>query len=277
MAQKSTNPLNRTLHGYASASTIHGISYLFDEKRPLDRVFWVFVVLLALGTVIHMSTNSYLNWQEDPVITSIGTTGYPIEKVKFPSITICAQGSVREIVDAALFKQFDEYLMAKNKVLNDLNEKQLVEEVHVFLDQVYPGAKRPPNKMVALMASPAGDAEKSMKANAVFNPEPENECDLVFQNADNNRKKRSIDPLTLNYICPEGWWNNKYGSCIYYHNVKMTFNGAKTFCDTHEIGGAELLEIKANGVNAIKDHITLYDELKKGNFTLNDLSNNGFM
>ena len=88
MAQKGKNPLKSTLHGYASVTTIHGISYLFEEKRQLDRVFWIVVVFLALGMVIHLSTNSYLNWQADPVITSIGDAGYPIERIKFPSITI---------------------------------------------------------------------------------------------------------------------------------------------------------------------------------------------
>ena len=102
-----------------------------------------------------------------------------------------------------------------------------------------------------------------MKTNAIFNPEPENDCD-VFENADHNRTKRSIDPLTSNDVCPEGWWDNKYGSCIYYHDVKMTFNDAKVFCKNHAIGGAKLLEIKSNGTDSIKDYITLYDEIKKG-------------
>ena len=264
MAQKRKNPLKSTLHGYASVTTIHGISYVFEEKRPLDRVFWVAVVLLALGMVIHLSTNSYLNWQEDPVITSIGNAGYPIEKVKFPAITICAQGSVREIVDAAIFKQFNEYLISKNKVFTNLKKKELTEAGHAFLNEVYPGAKMPPNKLVAMMASPAADSDKSMKTDAMLNPEPENDCDDGFEDEHHDRTKRSNDQTSSNTECPEGWWDNKYGSCIYYHDVKMTFNDAKVFCKNHAIGGAKLLEIKSNGTDSIKDYITLYDEIKKG-------------
>ena len=264
MAQKNKNPLKSTLHGYASVTTIHGISYLFEEKRPLDRVFWISVVLLALGMVIHLSTNSYLNWQEDPVITSIGNAGYPIERVKFPAITICAQGSVREIVDAAIFKQFNEYLISKNKVFDYLNNKELVEEGHAFLDEVYPGAKMPPNKLVAMMSSPVADSEKSMLADAILNPEPENDCNDGFEDEHQNRTKRSNDQKSQDTKCPEGWWDNQYGSCIHYHDVKMTFDDAKNFCENHAIGGAKLLEIKSNGTDSIKDYITLYDELKKG-------------
>ena len=96
-----------TLREYSASTTIHGISYLFDrENHALDRVFWAVVVVVAIYGATKLSAVAYIGWQDDPVITIIGTTGLPIEKVKFPSITICGQGTAKEIVDAALFKQF---------------------------------------------------------------------------------------------------------------------------------------------------------------------------
>ena len=57
----------------------------------------------------------YDEWQHNPVLTTIGTTGLPIEKVKFPSITICGQGSSKDILDKAMFRQMTDHLAAKGK------------------------------------------------------------------------------------------------------------------------------------------------------------------
>ena len=89
--------------------------------------------ILALVFAISLSITAYNNWKDDPVLTSVGTTGHPIEKISFPSITICPQGSANEIIDAALFKQFERYLAGKGKIANELSEKTLNEEGVSFL------------------------------------------------------------------------------------------------------------------------------------------------
>jgi hypothetical protein len=247
--------VNLTLREYASGSTIHGISYIFDkDTHALDRIFWIIVVVAALFGAIWFSVYAYVEWQDDPVITTIGTTGLPIEKVKFPSITICAQGTAKEIVDAALFKQFTEYLDMKNKIFSDLTPQQLNEEGHAFLRDMYPGAKMAPNKLVAMMASPGGDSDKAMQAAAIFNPEPDDDCEV--EDDSHNRTKRSDEVPS----CPDGWWDNALQSCIYYHNETLNFNDAESFCTGQ---GARLLEIKSN-----EEYQTLYTELQKSGHTI---------
>ena len=103
-ADKNNNkgPIAKTTYEYADNATIHGIFYIFETGRLLfERIFWIIVVILALAFAIGMSVSAYDNWKANPVLTSVGTTGYPIEKIKFPSITICPQGSANEIIDAA--------------------------------------------------------------------------------------------------------------------------------------------------------------------------------
>ena len=36
---------------------------------------------------------AYETWQDNPVLTSLHTTGLPISEIDFPAITICGQGS----------------------------------------------------------------------------------------------------------------------------------------------------------------------------------------
>ena len=95
---KDSRPFSKTLVGYANASTTHGIYYIFERGRwILERFLWIFVVLISILLAVTWSWNAYKKWEDDPMITSIATTGLPIQKIPFPSITICAQGVVLRI------------------------------------------------------------------------------------------------------------------------------------------------------------------------------------
>lgn len=52
----------------------------------------------------------FKNLQESPVITSLKSTSLAIEKIPFPAITICGQGLIKEVVKAAIFKQFSTHV-----------------------------------------------------------------------------------------------------------------------------------------------------------------------
>ena len=40
---------------------------------------------------------AYNDWQDNPVLTTVQTTGMPISKIDFPAITICSQGTINEV------------------------------------------------------------------------------------------------------------------------------------------------------------------------------------
>jgi hypothetical protein len=170
-------PISRTAHEYADVATTHGIYYIFESGRLLfERVFWVIVVILALFFAISLSISAYNNWKANPVLTSVGTTGHPIEKIAFPSITICPQGSANEIIDGALFKQFERYLAGKGKIAYQLSETDLKEEGVSFLSLIYHGAKQGPAQMIRMLGSPGLTPDKSIEAQALLNPEEMSQC-----------------------------------------------------------------------------------------------------
>ena len=170
-------PISRTVHEYADVATTHGIYYIFETGRLMfERVFWVIVVILALVFAISFSITAYNNWKANPVLTSVGTTGHPIEKIAFPSITICPQGSANEIIDVALFKQFERYLAGKGKMAYQLSENDLKEEGISFLSLIYPGAKQGPTQMIRMLGSPGLTPDKSIEAQALLNPEDKGQC-----------------------------------------------------------------------------------------------------
>ena len=93
--KKASRPYSKTLFEYAAASTTHGIFYIFEKGRLiLERVFWIIVVIIAVVIAVTWSFMAYEKWQEDPILTTVSTTGLPVKNVPFPSITICAQGII---------------------------------------------------------------------------------------------------------------------------------------------------------------------------------------
>ena len=55
------------------------------------------------------SLTSYLDWEAHPVVTTATTTGLPISEVEFPSVAICSQGVVPDILIAAMIKFYNDY------------------------------------------------------------------------------------------------------------------------------------------------------------------------
>ena len=79
---------------YADAASIHGINYTVCSKTSVvGRIIWLFVVCTGLSSAFLLSIQAYKQWKNNPVLTTLSTTGYPIEKIAFPTITICGQVS----------------------------------------------------------------------------------------------------------------------------------------------------------------------------------------
>ena len=216
--QDRLGPVSRTAHEYAAGTTVHGITYIFEEGRLiLERVIWLIVVALAVTFALVLSISAYHNWQDNPVLTTIRTTGHPIEEVDFPSITICAQGAANEIIDAALFKQFFDYLQGKDLEYDEMNADEIKREGVSFLMEKYPGATKAPNELVRFMTSP--DVDKSMQSLAVLNPE-----DQTPDSCGTNRRKRSSE-------CPSSEWiYNLHGVCVLISEQVMTKGEGDSFC-----------------------------------------------
>ena len=103
--RKRKGVFTKTLVEYGDATSIHGISYIVGDGRLLlERVLWVVLVALCACVSLGLTKKIYDNWEQDPILTTVGTTEYDIENIEYPSITICAQGSVRQIIGKHIYK-----------------------------------------------------------------------------------------------------------------------------------------------------------------------------
>ena len=86
------NPFGRTAAEYSSATTVHGVQYIFeDDLSSLEYCFWISAVFIGISLATLLSMSAYVEWKENPVLTTVASTGHPIQEIEFPSITICAQ------------------------------------------------------------------------------------------------------------------------------------------------------------------------------------------
>ena len=93
MAQaKKDSAFSQTTKGYAAATTIHGIQYIYEDKQKvLDQLIWIIAICISTFLALLFSFSAYVEWKENPVLTTVGTTGHPVVKIEFPAVTICAQ------------------------------------------------------------------------------------------------------------------------------------------------------------------------------------------
>jgi hypothetical protein len=118
--------LARTVHDYTAASTIHGLSYLFDRRLPLaERLCWSLVVASLLTIAGWLGAESVQEYQAHRALTTLAGTNKPVTELAFPAVTICSQGLSMDRVAGALqrdfeqwslkqeSKEFDEFLTAK--------------------------------------------------------------------------------------------------------------------------------------------------------------------
>ena len=129
--------LAKTAKEFADHTTVHGVSYVADKKVPLfSNLLWAFVCLLSMGAAIHLSVESYKEWQARPVITTLKNTAKPVTEIPFPTITICGSGLYMENVEIALEKSFNQWRLSNKKSwdsdeLNDLLAEFMQEKFQI--------------------------------------------------------------------------------------------------------------------------------------------------
>ena len=239
-----------TSRGYASNTTIHGISYLFKSRPGIESLLWFLVVIAAMMFTILQTTTLYADWQNEPVITNLDTIAMPIKDIEFPAVTICPQGTISRALDAVLFKQLKEYIANKSletsqkkkrsaTVNNDVFDVTITEDLlREFLEVKYPGAKKKPTKIVKVMTS--DDPESTLENEALILPDlDDEECgNSSVDNYLNGIKEMNTGS------CPDGFSMFDDLFCVKMSSILMNYEDAKDYCNSQS--GSSLPYIESN-------------------------------
>ncbi|KAL1139018.1 hypothetical protein AAG570_009079 [Ranatra chinensis] len=90
---KRTRDMVKThVQDYCGATTIHGVQYLAEARRPItERLWWVIVFIASFCVNSYMISKIWEKWHETPVIVSFDEKTTPVWEVPFPAITICPE------------------------------------------------------------------------------------------------------------------------------------------------------------------------------------------
>ena len=156
---------------YSEVATTHGIYYVFEHKfGSLSRILWALICTALLCVGIILILNAYNTWQDNPVITSVKTTGLPIRKLEFPAVTFCGLGMIESALQESIYRQMLDYTFQNKKKqtnysdfvessLSDILNKQNL-SIDDFVNSYYPGLdpEAELSEIFPILASPNPDA-----------------------------------------------------------------------------------------------------------------------
>ena len=275
---KKQTPFMKTLSDYASASVIHGVAYINPSGNTTgERILWFILVALAFAFASHEVRILYQRWQENPVITVLDTVTLPIEEIEFPAVTICPQGSSKDIMNAALFEQFKNFVFDKTENLTNfekskISRKREVDEsqlynlstsnvenlIELFLVEVYGSNKIRPMELIQLLASKEPDSIVENKA--IWITEETQDCNGSSYEMIIDTLKRQANPK-----CPDGFDELDDQICIHVGEEVETHAEAEFYCEEIGFGSANLLTLETTEqFNALKQMILKGKILKTG-------------
>lgn len=75
--------LEAILREYVQTSTIAGLHYAFDRTQPkFGQALWLVIVVILTAIGIFSSVQSYIDWDDDQVVTTISSTGTLFKSIK---------------------------------------------------------------------------------------------------------------------------------------------------------------------------------------------------
>jgi hypothetical protein len=81
--KKTFNSKYEIIVDYSEYSTIQGLIYVFFSYQTLfGRIFWIITIFLMTILGLYWCIQSYVDWQNQPVLTTITTTAYNIRAVR---------------------------------------------------------------------------------------------------------------------------------------------------------------------------------------------------
>lgn len=82
---------------YSEISTIHGVRYMGEKKRHWsERLWWFLAVMTSIVICTILVYQTWLKWQNTPVIVTFSEESTPVYEIPFPTVTICTDIKIKQ-------------------------------------------------------------------------------------------------------------------------------------------------------------------------------------
>ena len=125
---KHKSVVSQNIKEYASHSSIHGVSYIFDKTIPVfDRLLWLIIFVASVSLATIMIYNTFTDWQDNQVITTLKNMAKPVTGLTFPAVTVCGSGQHMQLAERVLYNNFLSWKENKANSENDKSEHSFTE------------------------------------------------------------------------------------------------------------------------------------------------------
>ena len=128
---------SKSILTFLESSTIHGLVHISSEKSKLVKAIWLAIMVACFAIAIYMINDSYMEWQESPVSTTITT--HPITELEFPRGSNTALNHLFERVKDVNFTKNErlELLKISKEVFIEIPNENYVRQMTEFLTTDY--------------------------------------------------------------------------------------------------------------------------------------------
>jgi hypothetical protein len=153
-----------TAEEFSQQSSIGGFAYIFSNLVvKADRFFWLIICTLFGCLAIFLTINTYQDWRENQVITTLSSTSKPVSDLKFPTVTFCSPGLHMDLVEKVVFKNFEDWASKKEYDGENANDEQIAE----FAKEVFQIEDTNTNIFDVLDTMLSDNVDSSVAANGV--------------------------------------------------------------------------------------------------------------
>ena len=186
MSPKDNTPkkhkLRANAEAYGNRSTVHGVGYICDPSiAHCDRILWLGILILLSCVATKLVYQSYCDWQDNPVITTLSTVAKPVTSLSFPAITICGAGQHMDNVEKVLYQDFKKWNSSQS---NNKGETSLEERFAAFLKERFQ-IKEKGMSLMDILNTMVAPSDEAADTNSVRRNQ-------IACNKTKNRGKRSI-------------------------------------------------------------------------------------
>ena len=158
-SKKINAKASQNIEEFASRSTVHGVSYIFDRTISFsDRLLWTIICLASALLAIYLIYNTYTDWQDNQVITTLKSVAQPVTDHDFPAFTICGAGQHMGNVEKILYHNFKQW---KQKQAIKDQHKSIEDSFAEYLKETFQIHEKGTNILDILntMISPSGEVD----------------------------------------------------------------------------------------------------------------------
>ncbi|RZB41735.1 ASC domain containing protein, partial [Asbolus verrucosus] len=81
---------------FLNNTSLHGLKYISNERTIVERLWWLISFCISLSMCVTLIINTWIKWEQSPVLINFASNRTPLLQITFPAITICFDNNINK-------------------------------------------------------------------------------------------------------------------------------------------------------------------------------------